>query len=148
MTAAALCPAADGAPSWDHLPCCCAGWRELPARRFILQQAAEGFLPGTCRANAPSFLCCPSGSQLLAASCEVESAGSDGPPVALAQPDRSFLHSDMDQLTCHHSPSASCSCCPPLQPDRPFLYAVEDPNDPSNDLGRNSYNISRVSGCG
>ncbi len=35
-----------------------------------------------------------------------------------------------------------------LQPERPFLYAVEDPNDPSNDLGRNSYNISRVrSGC-
>ncbi|PRW59743.1 non-canonical poly(A) RNA polymerase PAPD5 [Chlorella sorokiniana] len=31
-----------------------------------------------------------------------------------------------------------------FQPDRPFLYAVEDPNDPSNDLGRNSYNISRV----
>ncbi|KAI7844721.1 hypothetical protein COHA_001808 [Chlorella ohadii] len=30
------------------------------------------------------------------------------------------------------------------EPERPFLYAVEDPNDPSNDLGRNSYNISRV----
>lgn len=31
-----------------------------------------------------------------------------------------------------------------LQPDRPFLYSVEDPNDPTNDLGRNSYNASRV----
>lgn len=31
-----------------------------------------------------------------------------------------------------------------FQPDRPFLYSVEDPNDPTNDLGRNSYNISRV----
>ncbi|KAI3436347.1 hypothetical protein D9Q98_002400 [Chlorella vulgaris] len=28
--------------------------------------------------------------------------------------------------------------------ERPYLFAVEDPNDPSNDLGRNSYNISRV----
>ena len=33
-----------------------------------------------------------------------------------------------------------------LQPDRPFLFAVEDPNDPDNDLGRNSYNISRARG--
>ena len=35
------------------------------------------------------------------------------------------------------------SCCP-LQEDRPFLLSVEDPNDPSNDLGRNSFNISKV----
>ncbi|GAB4823273.1 hypothetical protein N2152v2_010319 [Parachlorella kessleri] len=30
------------------------------------------------------------------------------------------------------------------QAERPWLLAVEDPNDPDNDLGRNSYNISRV----
>lgn len=28
--------------------------------------------------------------------------------------------------------------------DRPYLLAVEDPNDPSNDLGKNSYNVSRA----
>lgn len=28
--------------------------------------------------------------------------------------------------------------------ERPYLFAVEDPNDATNDLGRNSHNISRV----
>lgn len=32
------------------------------------------------------------------------------------------------------------------QVERPYLLAVEDPNDPENDLGRNSYNVSRVGG--
>ena len=32
------------------------------------------------------------------------------------------------------------------QEDRPFMLAVEDPNDPDNDLGKNSYNIARVRG--
>ena len=30
------------------------------------------------------------------------------------------------------------------QPDRPELYAVQDPHDESNDLGKNSYNASKV----
>lgn len=30
------------------------------------------------------------------------------------------------------------------QEDRPYLLAIEDPNDEKNDLGKNSYNISRV----
>jgi non-canonical poly(A) RNA polymerase PAPD5/7 len=29
-------------------------------------------------------------------------------------------------------------------PERSYLFAVEDPNDATNDLGRNSHNISRV----
>ena len=31
-----------------------------------------------------------------------------------------------------------------LQPERPFMLAVEDPNEPENDLGKGSYNIPRV----
>lgn len=31
-----------------------------------------------------------------------------------------------------------------LNNERPYLFAVEDPSDPDNDLGKNSYNISRV----
>ena len=43
----------------------------------------------------------------------------------------------------HTCPLALDPACP-SQHDRPYLLAVEDPNDPDNDLGRNSYNISRV----
>ena len=28
--------------------------------------------------------------------------------------------------------------------ERPYLYAIEDPNDPTNDLGKNSYNATRA----
>ncbi|CAL8469529.1 g9070 [Coccomyxa elongata] len=31
-----------------------------------------------------------------------------------------------------------------LQPERPYMLAVEDPKDPSNDLGKGSYNIQKV----
>ena len=31
-----------------------------------------------------------------------------------------------------------------FQPERPDLYAVQDPNDDTNDLGKNSYNASKV----
>ena len=31
-----------------------------------------------------------------------------------------------------------------LQPERSFMLAVEDPNEPDNDLGKGSYNIPRV----
>lgn len=31
-----------------------------------------------------------------------------------------------------------------LQPDRPYMLAVEDPKDPSNDLAKGSYNIQKV----
>jgi hypothetical protein len=49
---------------------------------------------------------------------------------------------------CPANPAAACTHAsgPCWQSERPYLFAVEDPNDPSNDLGRNSYNISRVRG--
>ena len=31
-----------------------------------------------------------------------------------------------------------------MQVDRPHLLAVEDPNEPTNDLGKGSYNIQKV----
>jgi len=31
-----------------------------------------------------------------------------------------------------------------VEPSRPFLFAIEDPHDPSNDVGRNSYNAKLV----
>ncbi len=31
-----------------------------------------------------------------------------------------------------------------LQVERPWMLAVEDPKDPSNDLGKGSYNIQKV----
>ena len=31
-----------------------------------------------------------------------------------------------------------------MQYERPFMLAVEDPNEPDNDLGKGSYNIPRV----
>ena len=31
-----------------------------------------------------------------------------------------------------------------MQPDRPHMLAVEDPNEPTNDLGKGSYNIQKV----
>ena len=34
-----------------------------------------------------------------------------------------------------------------LQPDRPHMLAVEDPNEPTNDLGKGSYNIQKVDAC-
>jgi DNA polymerase sigma len=34
-----------------------------------------------------------------------------------------------------------------LQPERPYMLAVEDPNDPDNDLGKGSYNIQKVRHC-
>ena len=43
-----------------------------------------------------------------------------------------------------HSATRAHPTLTPPQDERPYLLAVEDPNDPNNDLGRNSYNISRV----
>ena len=31
-----------------------------------------------------------------------------------------------------------------MQADRPHMLAVEDPNEPTNDLGKGSYNIQKV----
>lgn len=104
---------------------CCAGRRQLPQGRLVLQQARQGLLPGA-RENTDSsthrrLLC------LVAGPFEAHTC------AALAW-----------DLDCQAT--ESCHSCP--QPDRPFLYSVEDPNDPTNDLGRNSYNISRVRGMG
>ena len=34
-----------------------------------------------------------------------------------------------------------------MQADRPHMLAVEDPNEPTNDLGKGSYNIQKVAGA-
>lgn len=33
-----------------------------------------------------------------------------------------------------------------FNPDRPFLLSVRDPQDENNDIGKNSYNVQKVSG--